>query len=100
MPGRQTPHRIIWTISRKFRLVAGALLLLEVLSGRPAFAGPLPQAANFHHTKWTSENGLGDVFDIKQSPDRYLWLTTSRGCSASGVLPDDLVPLVVVREEV
>jgi ligand-binding sensor domain-containing protein len=77
VPGRQTPHRIIWTISRKFRLVAGALLLLELLSGRPTFAGP--QVANFHHTKWTSENGLGAVFDIKQSPEGYLWLTTSTG---------------------
>jgi signal transduction histidine kinase/ligand-binding sensor domain-containing protein len=36
-------------------------------------------AAEYHHTKWTSENGLGAVFDIQQSPEGYLWLTTSRG---------------------
>src|SRR2546428_12163610 len=28
---------------------------------------------------WTSANGLGAVFDIQQSSDGYLWLTTSRG---------------------
>ena len=78
MPGHQKPHRIVWKISRKFRLVAGALLLLE-LSGLPTFAGPVPQVANFHHTKWTSESGLGAVFDIKQSLEGYLWLTTSTG---------------------
>src|ERR1700735_4852292 len=33
-------------------------------------------AEDFHHTSW---NGLGAVFDIKQSPEGYLWLTTSRG---------------------
>ena len=32
-----------------------------------------------HHTEWTSENGLGAVFDIQQSSDGFLWLTTSRG---------------------
>ena len=79
MPGHQKPHRIVWKISRKFRLVASALPLLELLSGRPALAGPVPQVANFHHTKWTSESGLGSVFDIKQSPEGYLWLTTSTG---------------------
>jgi len=31
---------------------------------------------NFHHTEW---GGLGAVFDIKQSPEGYLWLTTSKG---------------------
>ena len=31
---------------------------------------------DFHHTEW---GGLGAVFDIKQSPEGYLWLTTSKG---------------------
>ena len=31
---------------------------------------------NFHHTEW---GGVGAVFDIKQSPEGYLWLTTSKG---------------------
>ena len=68
----------MWMFFRKFQLVAGALLVLA-LSERGAFAGPVTQVANFHHRKWTSENGLGAVFDIQQSPDGYLWLTTSRG---------------------
>lgn len=34
---------------------------------------------NFHHTAWSSESGLGAVFDIQQSRDGYLWLTTSKG---------------------
>src|ERR1700735_241094 len=33
-------------------------------------------AEDFHHTEW---NGLGAVFDIKQSSEGYLWLTTSKG---------------------
>lgn len=31
---------------------------------------------DFHHTEW---GGLGAIFDIKQSPEGYLWLTTSKG---------------------
>src|SRR5215471_1695302 len=31
---------------------------------------------DFHHTEW---NGLGAVFDIKQSSEGFLWLTTSKG---------------------
>ena len=33
-------------------------------------------ATTFHHTGW---NGVGAVFDLKKSPDGYLWLTTSKG---------------------
>jgi signal transduction histidine kinase/ligand-binding sensor domain-containing protein len=35
--------------------------------------------SQFHRTSWTSKDGVGAVFDVKQSPDGYLWLTTSRG---------------------
>ena len=42
-------------------------------------AGAFTRAADFYHTRWTSENGLGAVFDLQQSPEGYLWLTTSRG---------------------
>src|SRR5258705_4466800 len=31
---------------------------------------------DFHHTEW---GGIGAVFDIKQSSEGYLWLTTSKG---------------------
>jgi signal transduction histidine kinase/ligand-binding sensor domain-containing protein len=34
---------------------------------------------NFHHTAWSSDSQLGAVSDIQQSPDGYLWLTTSKG---------------------
>ncbi len=33
-------------------------------------------AEDFHHTDW---RGLGAVFDLKQSSEGYIWLTTSRG---------------------
>ena len=32
--------------------------------------------SDLHHSEWS---GLGAVFDIKQSPEGYLWLTTSKG---------------------
>ncbi len=34
------------------------------------------QGTGFHHTSWS---GLGAVFDLKQSSEGYLWLTTSKG---------------------
>src|SRR5215813_4244613 len=58
--------------SRIFGWLMGAPLILGV-------AAEVRAATDFHHTKWTSENGVGAVFNIQQSPDGYLWLTTSRG---------------------
>ncbi|HMD48982.1 MAG TPA: hypothetical protein VKG79_07785, partial [Bryobacteraceae bacterium] len=43
---------------------------------RTAEQPPAREAAGFYHTAW---DGVGSVFDIKQSPDGYLWLTTSKG---------------------
>jgi signal transduction histidine kinase/ligand-binding sensor domain-containing protein len=37
------------------------------------------QKEDFHQSSWGAEDGLGAVFDIQQSHDGYLWLTTSRG---------------------
>jgi signal transduction histidine kinase/ligand-binding sensor domain-containing protein len=51
---------------RKLRWIVSVAVL-------PAWAQPV---TDFHHTAW---NGLGAVFDIKQSPEGYLWLTTSKG---------------------
>jgi ligand-binding sensor domain-containing protein len=34
---------------------------------------------DYHHASWTAETGLGAVFDLQQSPDGYLWLTTTNG---------------------
>ncbi len=45
----------------------------------PAAWAAAPELTNFHHTMWTSEDGLGAVFDIQQAADGYLWLTTSTG---------------------
>jgi signal transduction histidine kinase/ligand-binding sensor domain-containing protein len=42
-------------------------------------ASEVPRLSNYHHTMWTSENGLGAVVDIQQAADGYLWLTTSTG---------------------
>lgn len=54
-------------------------MLLALLSSAPSRAGSQPSirdSANFHHTSW---NGLGAVFDLKKSPEGFLWLTTSKG---------------------
>ena len=34
------------------------------------------ESTDFYHTAW---DGVGAVFDIKQAPDGFLWLTTSKG---------------------
>lgn len=40
--------------------------------------GSSRELRDFHHTAWSSDI-IGAVDDIQQSPDGYLWLTTSRG---------------------
>ena len=40
---------------------------------------PAQELRDFHHTAWSSDSEMGAVYDIQQSPDGYLWLTTSRG---------------------
>ncbi len=68
----------MWTLSRKFGWLGGIPLVWGLVSqvrgadARPAVHG----VTDFHHTEW---NGLGAVFDIKQSPEGFLWLTTSKG---------------------
>jgi signal transduction histidine kinase/ligand-binding sensor domain-containing protein len=37
------------------------------------------QIVQYTHTAWSSDSGLGAVFDIQQAPNGYLWLTTSKG---------------------
>jgi signal transduction histidine kinase/ligand-binding sensor domain-containing protein len=50
-----------------------ALATVLALADSPA---PFRNSTNFHHTSW---NSLGAVFDLKQSPEGFLWLTTSKG---------------------
>ncbi len=59
-------------------LLTAILALLGGARGSGAWAAA-PELTNFHHTMWTSEDGLGAVFDIQQAADGYLWLTTSTG---------------------
>ena len=60
------------------RRICAAVLTFALYSGSAAWAAGL-ETAGFHHTMWTSENGLGAVVDIQQAADGYLWLTTSTG---------------------
>jgi signal transduction histidine kinase/ligand-binding sensor domain-containing protein len=62
------------------------LMVLTAASSASALPPNAPQTKgsgtelrNFHHTAWSSDSALGAVFDIQQSADGYLWLTTSRG---------------------
>jgi len=68
----------MWRFFRKFGWPASVTLALVLcLQVLGAEASPVVhRATDFHHTDW---KGLGAVFDIKQSSEGYLWLTTSRG---------------------
>src|SRR5438132_926366 len=58
-------------------LICVAPILGLVSEASPADAKPaVHHETGFHHTGW---NGLGAVFDLKQSSEGYLWLTTSKG---------------------
>jgi signal transduction histidine kinase/ligand-binding sensor domain-containing protein len=64
------PRNLLWLISVA---VAPGLFSEALREGDESVVlGP----SGFHHTEWS---GLGAVFDIKQSSEGYLWLTTSRG---------------------
>jgi len=66
------------TLYRKFRWLAGTFLAVGLAAEVRGAAAPatIHGFSGFHHTAW---NSLGAVFDIKQSSDGYLWLTTSNG---------------------
>jgi signal transduction histidine kinase/ligand-binding sensor domain-containing protein len=70
--------RTMRKVFRKFGWLVCSTLILGVV---PEASGAAPepivrQGTGFHHTAW---NGLGAVFDLKQSSEGYLWLTTSKG---------------------
>jgi ligand-binding sensor domain-containing protein len=58
--------------------IRNCLLVFSCVCAVPVTAtSPLLQ--DYHHASWTAERGLGAVFDIQQSPDGCLWLTTTNG---------------------
>src|SRR5271170_1080685 len=68
----------MWTVLQKVGWLVGVTLVLGLVSqARAAHPGSAVHGVtDFHHTEW---NGLGAVFDIKQSSGGFLWLTTSKG---------------------
>ena len=63
-------RKLIW-------LAAAALTPALFVQARGEGREPVLRGlTDFHHTEW---GGLGAVFDVKQSPEGYLWLTTSKG---------------------
>src|SRR5271165_798980 len=73
------PCRLMRRLLQKANWLFAAILALTGGVRGPAAWAAAPEVTNFHHTMWTSENGLGAVFDIQQAADGYLWLTTSTG---------------------
>ena len=62
---------------QKTECFLAALFVFTIAASTTWAAAPEPP--HFHHTMWTSENGLGAVIDIQQASDGYLWVTTSTG---------------------
>ena len=65
--------------SRRASVHGSFTALLVALTAMIVIQVPAQELRDFHHTAWSSDSELGSVFDIQQSPDGYLWLTTSRG---------------------
>src|SRR6266404_4452441 len=66
---------------QKVRWFAGVALMLRLLADvhEPAAWASPRRMTEFHHRMWTSDHGIGAVFDIQQTSNGYLWLTTSTG---------------------
>jgi signal transduction histidine kinase/ligand-binding sensor domain-containing protein len=71
----------MWRFLQKAGWLTGAALLLRLVANvhEPAAWASARPMTEFHHRMWTSDNGIGAVFDIQQASDGYLWLTTSTG---------------------
>jgi ligand-binding sensor domain-containing protein len=71
----------MWRFLEKAGWLAGVALMfwLVAVVPEPAAGAPPRRMTEFHHRMWTSDNGLGAVFDIQQASNGYLWLTTSTG---------------------
>ena len=67
----------MWTLFCKFAWVGAVTLIFGLLPQVSGADKPeLQNLGDFHHTAWKE---IGPVFDVKQSSEGYLWLTTSRG---------------------
>src|SRR5215468_12047796 len=66
----------MWRSLQKARWSAALMLLLV---SQPTASASARRMSGFHHRMWTSDNGIGAVFDIQQASTGYLWLTTSTG---------------------
>ena len=71
----------MWRLLPKTGSLVEAAFVVVLAAYGSAFAAGASESEvrDFHHTAWTSENGVGAVFDIQQAPDGYLWLMTSQG---------------------
>jgi len=71
----------MWRFLQKAGWLTGAALMLGLVADvhEPAVWASARGVKEFHHRMWTSDNGIGAVFDIQQAPNGYLWLTTSTG---------------------
>ena len=38
-----------------------------------------PALQGYHHSAWTTENGISAVWAVQQAPNGFLWLTTATG---------------------
>src|SRR5215510_3042850 len=64
----------MWRLQRAEWLMCAALVLLVA---EPAAWASARGMTGFHHRMWTSDNGIGAVFDIQHAANGYLWLTSS-----------------------
>ncbi|MGD1093647.1 MAG: triple tyrosine motif-containing protein [Bryobacteraceae bacterium] len=77
-PGRSCADLLMRAFPRELILLAGVALTPALFAQArwEREEAVLRGLTDFHHTAW---GGLGAVFDIKQSSEGYLWLTTSKG---------------------
>lgn len=61
------------------RKIARVFLIVAICASTCAASAKSASVQDFHHTAWSANEGLGAVFDIQQSAEGYLWLTTSTG---------------------
>jgi signal transduction histidine kinase/ligand-binding sensor domain-containing protein len=77
--GMQSPRFFSLRTMAFLTFLAATSSAFALLFNAPQAKGSGVELRNFHHTAWSSDLALGAVFDIQQSVDGYLWLTTSRG---------------------